>query len=69
MTCDHCNDTGSLSKDIGGFIDCPYCTAAHDRTELEHWYRTEAKSQQHDLMDLIWLAIQRDRKIQQGEQK
>lgn len=69
MTCTHCSDTGSLSKDVGGFLDCPHCPAAGDRLLLEHWYKTLAKPQQLDLMDVLWLAIQRDRQINQGEKK
>jgi transcription elongation factor Elf1 len=37
MTCTHCNDTGSLSKDIEGFFDCGHCSVAGERTALEAW--------------------------------
>lgn len=35
--CEHCNDTGSLSKDMEGFFDCGHCDVAQQRTELEAW--------------------------------
>lgn len=36
--CTHCDDTGSLSKQLeGGQLDCVYCEAARTRTELEAW--------------------------------
>jgi hypothetical protein len=57
MNCPHCNDTGSLSKDIGGHLDCSYCLAAQQRTALEAWYR--AVRNQYDVIDLLWLAFQR----------
>jgi hypothetical protein len=57
--CQHCNDTGSLSKDIAGHLDCAYCDAARQRAELESWY-VEVKKQ-HDVIDLLWLAFQRGR--------
>lgn len=63
MVCEHCSDTGSLSKTVTGLLDCGHCAAAGERLLLEHWYRTVAKPQQHDLLDLMWLAIQHDRQI------
>lgn len=41
MTCDRCDDTGSLSKDIDGFLDCPFCDASGERAELEKWVLTQ----------------------------
>jgi hypothetical protein len=35
--CDHCNDTGSLSKDLDGFLDCAHCDIAAERAKLEAW--------------------------------
>jgi hypothetical protein len=35
--CTHCDDTGSLSKDIEGQMDCVYCTIAGERAGLEIW--------------------------------
>ena len=35
--CYHCHDTGSLSKDINGILDCPFCGIARERAELERW--------------------------------
>jgi hypothetical protein len=57
MNCAFCNDTGSLSKDIGGHLDCGHCFAAQQRTALEAWYR--AVRNQYDVIDLLWLAFQR----------
>lgn len=57
MNCQFCDDTGSLSKDVGGFLDCPHCIAATQRTELEVWFHTVRN--QYDVLDLLWLAFQR----------
>ena len=35
--CNHCDDTGSLSKDLHGYLDCPHCLVATERAELEQW--------------------------------
>jgi len=35
--CTQCNDTGSLSKDIDGHLDCPHCDVAIERAGLEQW--------------------------------
>lgn len=35
--CTHCNDTGSLSKDLHGSLDCPACLVATERAQLEQW--------------------------------
>lgn len=37
VQCTHCNDTGSLSKDIEGQMDCVYCDVAGERAGLEIW--------------------------------
>jgi hypothetical protein len=37
MSCVHCNDTGSLSKDTSGYLDCGHCNVATERAELEAW--------------------------------
>lgn len=42
--CEHCDDTGSLSKSITGFLDCPHCDAAEERMSLESWARRNAPS-------------------------
>lgn len=41
MICAHCDGTGSLSKDLLGYLDCTKCEAASERVVLEHWVRTE----------------------------
>jgi hypothetical protein len=35
--CTFCNDTGSLSKDLDGFLDCGHCHVAEERTALDVW--------------------------------
>jgi hypothetical protein len=35
--CSHCADTGSLSKELEGQLDCGHCEAADDRVALEAW--------------------------------
>jgi hypothetical protein len=35
--CTHCNDTGSLSKDLDSFFDCVHCGIAEERAALESW--------------------------------
>ena len=37
MTCAHCNGTGSLSKQLDGYLDCVHCDAAEERAKLESW--------------------------------
>lgn len=39
MTCPCCADTGSLSKDLDGLLDCTRCDAAAERAILEAWSR------------------------------
>jgi len=56
MKCDHCHDTGSLSKSVVGFPDCTYCDAADERTQLEVWARRNAPSA--GIVDL-WTIYQR----------
>jgi len=43
MNCDRCDDTGSLSKDPEGYLDCPHCEVADERAELERWASKELK--------------------------
>jgi hypothetical protein len=54
--CEHCNDTGSLSKDIDGFLDCPHCDAAIERAGLEQWAGRELT--QHSGLAAMWLIYQ-----------
>jgi hypothetical protein len=39
MTCVFCNDTGSLSKNLHGSLDCAHCDTAAERVMVEHWAR------------------------------
>lgn len=67
MSCEKCNDTGSLSKHLDGMLDCPYCPAADQRIKLADWHKM--MRHEHHPIDLLWLAIQHDREINQGEKK
>jgi hypothetical protein len=42
MNCTHCNDTGSLSKDQWGYLDCTHCELAEERMRVEAWGRRAA---------------------------
>lgn len=35
--CDRCEDTGSLSKELAGMLDCASCPVANERAALEKW--------------------------------
>lgn len=37
MSCAYCNDTGSLSRDLDGPLDCARCGIADERADLEAW--------------------------------
>lgn len=39
MSCTHCNDTGSLSKELWGYLDCAHCEVAEERMRVESWAR------------------------------
>jgi hypothetical protein len=39
MSCAHCANTGSLSKDLHGHLDCTRCNVASERALVEHWVR------------------------------
>ena len=42
MTCGYCNDTGSLSKQAWGQLDCGHCDVALERMRVEAWARRAA---------------------------
>jgi hypothetical protein len=63
--CTHCNDTGSLSKDLEGDLDCAYCDIATERAALEAWaartrllYGTESS---------LWLIYQHGKAVQASQ--
>ena len=56
MNCIHCADTGSLSKDIDGYLDCAHCDVAEERTALEQWVLKHAKN--CDDFSAAWLIYQ-----------
>lgn len=39
MNCSQCNDTGSLSRDLHGCLDCPHCDIADERVAVEAWVK------------------------------
>jgi len=39
MNCEKCDDTGSLSKDLHGHLDCGHCGVAYERATVERWAR------------------------------
>lgn len=41
MTCEKCDDTGSLSKSLYSDLDCPYCDTAIERAGVEQWAKRE----------------------------
>lgn len=56
MSCAHCDNTGSLSKDLDGDLDCAHCDVATERTLLEAW----AKKNQvkYSFESDLWLIYQ-----------
>lgn len=56
MSCAACNDTGSLSKELHGLLDCPHCSVASERVQLaaraHDWVR------ENDPIVCLWLAYQ-----------
>jgi hypothetical protein len=56
MSCAHCADTGSLSKDLHGLLDCGHCSVATERSALaaraREWVR------ENDPIECLWLAYQ-----------
>ena len=59
MTCEHCNDTGSLSKALDGYLDCGHCDVADQRRDLEAWAHRQVA--EHGAAAAIWLAYQHGR--------
>lgn len=53
--CDHCHDTGSLSKDIDGCPDCAACDVALQRVALENWALQEKLECSVSALWLIYL--------------
>lgn len=54
--CAQCNDTGSLSKDLEGYLDCSHCDVATERAALEAWAARERI--QYGSESSIWLIYQ-----------
>lgn len=64
MKCQHCNDTGSLSRDLHGYLDCTHCDVAAERVMVEHWASAHAPN--CDPVD-AWLIHQHG--VQMGAQQ
>jgi len=60
MSCPHCNDTGSRSKDLRGYLDCTHCRVATEREQLETWIREQRRAGEMDHVpsDDAWLIYQ-----------
>lgn len=65
MNCTHCNDTGSLSKDLDGYLDCGHCTVAQERDALERWVLRNAKH--CDDFSAAWLIFQHGKAAQASQ--
>ena len=50
-SCNHCDDTGSLSKSLTGHLDCAHCEVAPERAALNSWAKRTLESTvyEHDL--------------------
>lgn len=55
--CAHCNDTGSLSKDLEGHLDCAYCDVAEQRAKFNRWAATVRERG----AAAMWIAFQHGR--------
>jgi len=55
MSCAKCEGTGSLSKRVDGYLDCP-CGAAEQRIELADWVMRNAPN--CDDHNAAWLIYQ-----------
>jgi ferredoxin-like protein FixX len=55
MKCFSCEDTGSLQKELHGFLDCTRCDVAEERMRVEAWARRAAPTANlHD----VWIIYQ-----------
>lgn len=57
--CDRCDDTGSLSKRIDGYMDCVFCNAPQERAELEAWAFNLIN--EHGAAAALWMTYLRGR--------
>jgi len=56
MTCEKCDDTGSLSKNLHGYLDCPFCEVSDEREALGKWLTEHAPNCDDDVA--AWLIYQ-----------
>lgn len=57
--CDSCDDTGSLSKRIDGYMDCVFCNAPQEREALEKWALEQTN--EHGARAALWMTYLRGR--------
>lgn len=57
MSCLRCDDTGSLSRDPEGYLDCVHCDVAEERSEVEAWARGQLKKAPGS-RTWVWLIYQ-----------
>jgi hypothetical protein len=62
--CSGCKDTGSRSRDLHGYLDCP-CGIAEERVTVETWARDNAPNT--DPVD-AWLIYQFGKSAAQNTQ-
>jgi hypothetical protein len=60
MTCTHCNDTGSLTKELWGDLNCAYCSSAVERAALGDWLKQRQRADDIGHVDYIdaWTIYQ-----------
>jgi hypothetical protein len=56
MNCARCDDTGSLSKNDWGHLDCVHCDVAEERMRVESWAR---RATPHASPVDVWKIYQR----------
>lgn len=66
MSCLHCFDTGSLSKDLDGLLDCPRCDVAAERAVLEAW---AAAQRLHCDLRSLWVIYRHGKAAAAGASK
>lgn len=55
MRCADCNDTGSLSKELDGDLDCSHCGVAYERVVFNKWMH---QNQPYVQTAAAWLIYQ-----------
>lgn len=68
MKCPKCYDTGSLSREFDGVLDCVSCGIADERAALDLWARRALKDAPSASTER-WMIYQRGKQAAQGENK